>query len=284
MAAHRPTQWQCGERVIDLSTPKIMGILNVTPDSFADGGRYSDVAAALDHVAVMKSQGADIVDIGGESTRPDAEPISLQQELDRVMPVLEKVLAELDVVVSVDTQKTEVMQAAIAAGAHIINDVNALQASGAVECVANSKAGVCLMHRQGCAKTMQLDPQYQQDGVVADVQGFLQQMMTICKAAGIDKSRIALDPGFGFGKTLQHNLQLLRELSTFQALGCPLLVGLSRKSMFERIGGWPVKDRLPGSLAAAMMALERGAYILRVHDVAETHQAVSVFNAVYAAQ
>jgi len=263
----------CAHRTLDLSSPAVMGILNVTPNSFSDGGRFADLDAALGQARRMVADGAAIIDVGGESTRPGAAPVGLQEELDRVIPVIEAITRELDVLVSIDTMKPEVMHAAVAAGAGLINDVLALQAPGALEAAAATGAAVCLMHMQGTPRTMQQDPHY--DDVVREVGDFLQARATACREAGIPADRIALDPGFGFGKTLEHNLQLLRGLG---GLGgqYPLLVGLSRKSMLSKLTGRPVEQRLAGSIALAALAVAAGARIVRCHDVAETVDAVRV--------
>jgi len=264
---------QCADRVLDLSRPAVMGVLNVTPNSFSDGGRYSDLAAALSRAREMVAAGASIIDIGGESTRPGAEPVPLQQELDRVLPAIEALRRDCDVLLSIDTMKPEVMRAAIGAGAGMVNDVLALQGPGAMEAVAASNAAVCLMHIQGTPQTMQRDPHY--GDVVREVGDFLLQRAAACRAAGIGAGRIALDPGFGFGKTLEHNLQLLRGLRQLPR-EYPLLVGLSRKSMLAKLLGRPVEQRLAGSLALATLAVANGARIVRCHDVAETLDAVKV--------
>jgi dihydropteroate synthase len=251
-----------------------MGVLNVTADSFSDGGRFQALDAALAHGRALFAAGAGIIDVGGESTRPGADPVSLQQELDRVLPVIERLSGELDVVVSIDTMKPDVMRAAVAAGAGLVNDVNALQAEGALAAVAATRAAVCLMHMQGTPRTMQAAPHY--EDVVNEVHAFLRQRAAACVAAGIAAARIALDPGFGFGKTLQHNLTLLAGLPQLAAGEYPLLVGLSRKSMLQKLLGRPVEQRLAGSLALATIAALHGARIIRCHDVAETCDAVAV--------
>lgn len=260
--------------------PLVMGIVNVTPDSFSDGGQHFSAEAALAHAWQLIAEGADILDIGGESTRPNAEPVSEQQELDRVMPILEG-LRGAPVPLSIDTWKTGVMRAAIGAGAEIVNDVNALQDEGALEVVAHSQARVCLMHKQGAPQTMQLRPHYH--SVLDEVSDFLRQRLAAAEAAGIPRSRLMIDPGFGFGKTLEHNLTLLRELPHFATLGVPLLVGLSRKSMLGALTGQDTQHRLPASLAAAVIAAQRGAHIIRVHDVRETVDALKVWVAVESA-
>jgi dihydropteroate synthase len=264
----------CAGRALDLSSPVIMGVLNVTSDSFSDGGRYTGLDVALTHARSMVAAGAYIIDVGGESTRPGAEPVALQQELDRVLPVIEALRGEVDAVLSIDTMKPAVMRAAIAAGAGIVNDVNALQTPDAIAAVAESKAAVCLMHMQGVPQTMQLAPQY--EDVVAQVGAFLLGRARDCVAAGIGAERIVLDPGFGFGKTLEQNLALLAGLPQLCALGYPLLAGMSRKSMLGKLTGRPVGERLAGSLALATIAALRGARIIRCHDVAETMDAVAV--------
>jgi dihydropteroate synthase len=264
---------QCADRVLDLSRPVVMGVLNITPNSFSDGGRHATVHGALDHAREMAAAGAQIIDVGGESTRPGADPVPLQQELDRVLPVIESLRRELDVLISIDTMKPVVMSAAVAAGAGMVNDVLALQAPGAVEAVAATRAAVCLMHMQGTPQTMQRDPHY--DDVVREVGEFLGARAEVCRAADIGAGRIAFDPGFGFGKTLQHNLQLLRRLDELTGQ-YPLLVGLSRKSMLGKLLGRPVEQRLAGSLALATLAVAGGARIVRCHDVAETVDAVRV--------
>jgi len=256
-----------------------MGIVNVTPDSFSDGGRFFDAALALDHARRMASDGADLIDIGGESTRPGAAPIVLEEELARVIPLAET-LARDGIAVSVDTRKPEVMRAAIAAGAAMINDVCALTVEGALDACAASEVGVCLMHMCGEPRTMQQAPSY--GDVVAEVRDFLLARAQACIAAGIAPSRIVLDPGFGFGKTLAHNLALLRALPDLAAAGYPVLAGLSRKASLGQITGRGVGERLPASLAAALAAVARGAAIVRVHDVRATVDALKVWLAVEA--
>ena len=263
---------------LDLSVPRIMGILNVTPDSFSDGGRYDRLDAALYHAERMVINGADILDVGGESTRPGAQPVSEAEELDRVIPVIEALSARFDRLVSIDTSKPAVMREAVAAGAGMINDVNALRAEGAVTVAAEAGVPVCLMHMQGEPRTMQRSPHY--DDVVAEVRDFLLERARICEAAGVSRQAIVLDPGFGFGKTLEHNLELLQQLPVLCASGYPVLAGISRKSMIGALTGREVDDRLAGSLAMALLALEGGARILRVHDVAETRDVLRVWTAV----
>ncbi len=264
----------CAGRVLDLTRPAVMGVLNVTDNSFSDGGRYHSLEAALAHGAAMVEAGASIVDIGGESTRPGAQPVPLQQELDRVLPVIEALATRIDALISIDTMKPEVMSAAIEAGAGMVNDVYALQAPGALQAVASTSAAICLMHMQGTPRTMQQEPRY--DDVVAEVNGFLQQRAGACISAGIDADRIALDPGFGFGKTMEHNLQLLAGLPRITAGPYPVLIGLSRKSMLAKLTGRAVGERLAGSLALHSIGTLHGARIIRAHDVAETKDAVAV--------
>jgi dihydropteroate synthase len=271
----------CGTRVLDLSQPAVMGVLNITDNSFSDGGRYQSLEAALAHGAAMVEQGAHIIDVGGESTRPGAAPVSLQQELARVLPVIEALSARVDAVISVDTMKPEVMTAAVAAGAGMVNDVRALQAPGALEAVAATRAAVCLMHMQGMPRTMQTEPRY--NDVVVEVDQFLHQRAQACLAAGIGADRIVLDPGFGFGKTAEHNLQLLAGMARICAGAFPVLIGLSRKSMLGKITGRPVDQRLAGSLALHSIGTLHGARIIRAHDVKETVDAVAVAWAVRSA-
>jgi dihydropteroate synthase len=259
-----------------------MGILNLTPDSFSDGGRFLGRDAALRHAMEMAAAGAGIIDIGGESTRPGAQPVSVEQELERVVPVIEALADEIPVPLSVDTLKPSVMWEAVAAGAGLINDVMALQAPGAIETVAELKVPVCLMHMQGEPRTMQRQPHY--DVVVAEVRDFLAGRVTACEAGGIRRDRILLDPGFGFGKTLGHNLSLLKHLADLESLGLPLLVGISRKTMIgSLLDEAPVDQRVTGSVAAAVVAVMRGAAIIRAHDVKETVEAIKVASAVLSA-
>ncbi len=254
-----------------------MGIVNVTPDSFSDGGRYVSTENALQHALQLIEQGADLLDIGGESTRPGSNQVTAEEELRRIMPLVEA-LVERNVSVSVDTSKPEVMRAAIDAGAAMINDVNALKAEGALEAVAAGGVAACLMHMQGEPRNMQAQPHY--DDVVAEVKDFLRQRLNAAIAAGIPRERLVLDPGFGFGKMLEHNIELLRHLDQFLDLDAPLLVGLSRKSMLGKITGNEVSDRVYASVAAALLAVAKGASILRVHDVKATRDALAVYNAV----
>ena len=269
----------CAGMQLDLSRPKVMGILNVTPDSFSDGGDFISPDSAILHAEQMLLEGADIIDIGGESTRPGAVAVSEQEELDRVVPVIEAIKQRLSVVVSIDTNKPVVMQEAVKAGAGLINDVMALHAPGAIEMASKLNVPVCLMHMQGEPRTMQQNPKY--GDVVSDIMAFFQQRIDECVAGGILKERLLLDPGFGFGKTLEHNLILLKRLGEFLHFDRPLLIGISRKSMIGAIlHDAPVDDRLYGSLAAAVLAAERGAAILRVHDVRATVDALRVVDAV----
>jgi dihydropteroate synthase len=254
-----------------------MGIVNVTPDSFSDGGRHLLRDAAIAHAHQLISEGADILDIGGESTRPGAQAVSVQEELDRVLPVIEG-LRGVAVPLSIDTFKAEVMQAALIAGASMVNDINALQQPQALQVVAASDAAVCLMHKQGKPQTMQLEPNYQD--VLQEVLDFLRNRVVVVESAGVARERILIDPGFGFGKTLVHNLTLLRQLARFSELGVPLLAGLSRKSMLGMITGQEVNKRVPASVAAALIAVQRGAHIVRVHDVEATRDALKVWQAV----
>lgn len=264
--------------LLRLSRPLVMGILNITPDSFSDGGDFFSTEQAVDRARRMVEEGADLIDLGGESTRPGAAPVSAQEELDRVIPVIERINGELSVPVSVDTSKPEVMRAAVAAGAVLVNDVQALRTPGALDAVSSLGVPVCLMHMRGQPRTMQQAPHY--EDVVAEVKAFLRERVAAATAAGIARKNILVDPGFGFGKTLQHNLQLLKRLEEFADMDLPLLVGISRKSMIGVIlDGAPVDQRLYGSLAAGVMALDRGAAILRVHDVSATVDAIRVFTA-----
>jgi len=268
----------CGRFRLPLDQPLIMGIINVTPDSFSDGGMSASPRLAVDLAERLIADGAHILDVGGESTRPGAQPVGLQEELDRVLPVLEG-LKGCPVPVSVDTYKPEVMRAAIAAGASMVNDVNALRAPGALEAVAASDAGTCLMHMQGNPQTMQDDPRY--GDVVAEVRDFLAGRVRAAERAGVGRERIVADPGFGFGKKTEHNLALLRHLDALQELGVPLLVGLSRKSVLGGITRRDVaEERVHASVAAAMLAVAKGAAILRVHDVRATRDALAVWEAV----
>jgi dihydropteroate synthase len=271
--------WRCRDRTIELTRPVVMGILNVTPDSFSDGGRHATLAAALERGAALVAAGAAIIDVGGESTRPGADPVPEQEELARVVPVIAALTQRFDVAISVDTSKPAVMDAALAAGAVIINDVNALRADGACAVAARTAAGVCLMHRQGDPRTMQLAPSYRD--VVAEVAAFLSSRRELCLAAGIGADAIVFDPGIGFGKTVAHNLTLLRELPALVRLGSPVLVGVSRKSFMSRVlGGREVDDRLYGGLGIAALSAALGARIVRTHDVAATLDALRMVTAV----
>ena len=268
---------------LDLNTPQIMGILNVTPDSFSDGGALYrngrlDVAIALDKARVMVAQGASIIDVGGESTRPQAQFVAVEEELSRVVPVVEAIARDLDVAISVDTSTPEVMSAVASVGAHLLNDVRALQQPGAISAAVSSGLPVCIMHMRGQPKTMQNNPQY--SNVVAEVVDFFQTRLAVLQAAGIDRDKILLDPGFGFGKTAEHNLQLLNQLPELKQWGCPVLVGISRKSLFQHVLGRPVSDRLAGSLAGALLAVQKGASVIRVHDVAATRDVLKFLNSV----
>ncbi len=270
---------RCGRFEIDLTRPRIMGIVNLTDDSVSGDGLGADTARAIAHGRRLVEEGADMLDIGGESSRPGAEPVSLEQELARVIPVLEG-LRDCGVPLSVDTLKPAVMQAALDAGADMINDIAALQNPGALEAVAQSRCALCLMHMQGEPRTMQQAPHY--TDVLGEVRDFLAQRVTVARAAGIDKNRILIDPGFGFGKTLEHNLTLLRGLAQLvvdELKGYPLLVGLSRKSMLGQLTGRPPEARLPASLAAALLAVKNGAAIVRVHDVAATRDVLTLLQA-----
>ena len=272
-----PSALHCGRFTFSLSRPLIMGIVNVTPDSFSDGGRFFDAQQAIAHGLRLIEEGADVLDIGGESTRPGAARVTEQEELERVLPVLEG-LANAGVALSIDTQSPAVMRAALAAGADMVNDVNALQQPGALAVLAGSKAAVCLMHKQGDPQNMQQLPLYHD--VVAEVREFLQMRLQAALAAGIARERLIVDPGFGFGKNLEHNVALLRQLSALQGLGVPLLVGLSRKSMLGKIAHLEVHERLHASIAAAVLAVLSGAKIVRVHDVKATRDALTIVNAV----
>ncbi|HHJ36565.1 MAG TPA: dihydropteroate synthase [Gammaproteobacteria bacterium] len=258
-----------------------MGILNVTPDSFSDGGQFNHLDDALKHALQMQQQGADIIDIGGESTRPGARPVSLDAELERVVPVIEKIREYSSIAISIDTSKPQVMQSAIEAGADMVNDVNALHAEGAIDVCAKHQIPVCLMHKQGDTQTMQVNPLY--DDIVSEIRQYLVARTAECIAAGIDSKNIMLDPGFGFGKTLENNLSLLKAMQQFCNLGHPILVGMSRKSMFGALLDRAVEDRLVASTSAVIIAYQRGARFFRVHDVAETCDALKLCAAVEAA-
>lgn len=276
-----PNRLPCGSRFLDLSRPHVMGILNVTPDSFSDGGRFSQIDLALKHAAAMVAAGATLIDVGGESTRPGARAVSPVEELERVAPVVEAISRELDVIVSVDTSTPAVIRESARLGVGLINDVRSLQRDGALEAVAATNLPVCLMHMRGEPGNMQDNPVY--DDIVVEVAGFLRERMAACAAAGIGAERVILDPGFGFAKTHEHNLSLFKHMPQLHALGRPLLVGVSRKSMIGRALGREVGERLNGSLALAALAVAKGAHILRVHDVAETVDVVRMIAAVEAA-
>jgi len=268
----------CGGRELRLDRPRIAGIINITPDSFSGDGLAS-TEAAIAHGLKLADDGADLLDVGGESTRPGAEPVSAQDEIARVVPVIEALARRVTLPISIDTSKSEVMRAAVAAGAGMINDVCALRLDGALDAAAALKVPVCLMHMQGEPRTMQDAPHY--DDVVSDVRRFLAERIFACEMSGIEKKRIVADPGFGFGKTLEHNLALLRALDEFSALGVPLLVGLSRKGMIGTLTGRDRHaDRVAGSAAAALIAVQKGAAIVRVHDVAATRDALAVWEGV----
>lgn len=269
----------CAGRNLVLDRTRIMGILNLTPDSFSDGGRWLRTTDAVEHAMAMQEAGADIIDVGGESTRPGAQAVSLQQELDRVIPIIESIVPKLSVPVSIDTSKPEVMRAAVAAGAGMINDVFALRQDGAVQTAAELAVPVCLMHMLGNPRVMQHSPEY--DDVVGEVAGFLKERAAMCESNGISRENIVLDPGFGFGKTLQQNITLFHALPEFAASGYPLLVGVSRKAMLGQLTGREVTDRVAGSVTAAVLAAQMGAAIVRVHDVAETHDALKVATALW---
>lgn len=264
----------CGGKTLDLSHPQVMGVLNITPDSFSDGGDFFAPERAVERALQMQAEGAAVIDVGGESTRPGAEPVPVDEEIARVVPVIEALRSRLSVPISIDTRKPEVMRAAVGAGAGLINDVAALREPGALQAARECGVAVCLMHMQGEPRTMQDDPVY--EDVVAGVKAFLQRRARACEEAGIAREHILLDPGFGFGKTVQHNLQLLARLDEIVALGYPVLVGLSRKSMIGKLLGLETGERLAASIALAMLAVERGARLVRAHDVKETWQALQM--------
>jgi len=267
---------RCGALSLTLDRPRVMGILNVTADSFSDGGRYLAQARAIERGLALAAEGADLVDVGGESTRPGAVPVPVDVELERVIAVV-RALAREAVAVSVDTMKPEVMRQAIAAGCAMVNDVNAFRAEGALEAVASAGVGLCAMHMRGTPATMQADPAY--DDVVAEVGAYLRERAGALEAAGVGRDRIAIDPGFGFGKNFAHNAALLAGLGALAATGYPVVAGLSRKRMIGEITGRPVDDRVAGSVAAALLAVQNGARIVRVHDVKETVDALKVLQA-----
>ncbi|WP_404472843.1 dihydropteroate synthase [Vreelandella venusta] len=274
-AADSAFHLRCGRHLLDLSFPRVMGILNVTPDSFSDGGQHVALDDALRHAERMLAEGAVMIDVGGESTRPGAPFVSEQEELDRVSPVIEALVRELDALVSVDTSSPTVMREASALGAGMINDVRALEREGALAAAVSSGLPVCLMHRQGEPQDMQLSPHYEQP-VERVVAAYLAERVAVCEAAGLRRNRLLVDPGFGFGKTVEHNLRLLKYMEALQSLELPLLVGMSRKSMIGKVLGRPVEERLAGGLALTAMAVERGANIIRVHDVGPTVDAVNM--------
>lgn len=271
----------CGKFTLPLDRPLIMGVVNVTPDSFSDGGSFPSARDAIEHARKLIEQGADLLDIGGESTRPGARAVDTEEELRRVLPVLEG-LRDCGVPLSVDTQKPEIMRASIQAGVDMINDVNALRAEGALQAVADSSVAVCLMHMQGEPQSMQQNPIYHD--VVAEVRAFLVERVAAAERMGIRHNRIVIDPGFGFGKTLEQNLVLLKRLQSFLDLGVTVLAGLSRKSMLGALTGLPVGERMVPSVAAAVISAMKGARILRVHDVKETRQALQIVSAVEGAR
>jgi dihydropteroate synthase len=271
---------QFRNKFLDLSTTKVMGILNVTPDSFSDGGAFDMLENGLVQAALMLFEGADIIDIGGESTRPGAQAVSVQQELDRVIPVIESISQRFDTIISIDTSKAQVMTEAVNAGASMINDVRALRENGALDAAVAAKVPVCLMHMQGQPGMMQQAPCY--DDVIKDVMLFLQQRISVCCEAGLAESQIIVDPGFGFGKSLEHNYQILARLEKFHQLKVPVLAGMSRKSMIGNLLQRKIDERLAGNIAAATVAVQKGAQIIRVHDVKETVDAVKIVEIVNA--
>ncbi len=264
------------DKILDLTTPQVMGILNTTPDSFSDGGKYSVIENAIAHAEEMIRDGATIIDIGGESTRPGAPEVSVRDELERVVPVVTELRKRSDVWISIDTSKPEVMEASIAAGADLINDIRALQEPGAIAVVAKANVPVCIMHMKGKPRTMQQAPEY--ENFLLDVHKFLQERMDACIDGGIKRENIILDPGFGFGKTLEHNYNLLAKLDSFQKYDLPILTGLSRKTMLHKLLGKQPIDCLTPSVVGAVLCAEKGAHILRVHDVKETAEAVAMLN------
>lgn len=259
---------------LSLDRPHVMGILNVTPDSFSDGGNFNQLERAMTHARQMVADGATLIDIGGESTRPGAPDVSEQEELDRVIPIVERLVRECNVMISLDTSKAAVMREGCKAGAHLINDVRALQEPGALLAAAEADVLVCLMHMQGQPRTMQVEPHY--DDLLEEVKAFFDERIAVCEAAGIGREKLLLDPGYGFGKTLAHNYQLLAEQRGLLEYGLPLLVGMSRKSMIGNLLARPVDERLAGSLACALIGMQQGARIIRVHDVRETMDALRV--------
>lgn len=276
---HSEPVLDCGGRALDFSRTIIMGILNITPDSFSDGGIFLSRDKAVSHALTMVEEGADLIDVGGESTRPGAQAVTLKEELDRVIPVIEALARAVSVPISIDTSKPEVMRAAVEAGAGFINDVRALREPGAVETAASLQVPVCLMHMQGEPRSMQHAPSY--SDVAIEVRDFLQERIDSCIAAGISHQNIIIDPGFGFGKTVEHNINLLRRLDVLEVIGVPILAGLSRKSLIGALLGLPVEQRLHASVALALIAVQNGAAILRVHDVRATRDAIRILEAVY---
>ena len=282
MSAQESRPFSFASRTLDLNIPQVMGILNVTPDSFSDGGQHHGLDQALRHAERMLQEGATLIDIGGESTRPGADPVTEQEELERVVPVVEAINARFDAVISVDTSTPAVITEAAKVGAGLINDVRALQREGAVEAAAKTGLPVCLMHMQGQPKDMQEQPSYQD--LLTELKQFFVQRVKVCEQAGISADKIILDPGYGFGKTVEHNFSLIKHLPDILAMGYPILTGTSRKSMLGAITGREVADRLPGSIVSAALCAERGAGIIRVHDVAETVDALKVLAAVLEAK
>ena len=270
-------------QIMDLSFPQVMGIVNMTPDSFSDGGNYNNLDDAMRRVDSMIQAGASFIDVGGESTRPGAAEVSVEEELDRVIPLVEKITRYFDVWISVDTSKPQVITESAKAGAHLINDIRALTEPGAIEAAAKTQLPVCIMHMQGDPKTMQNAPHYQQD-IYQEVDQFFTQHINRCINAGIERQKIILDPGFGFGKTLQHNYRLLAKLKNFHHFGLPLLVGMSRKSMIGQVLNVPPQERMIGSISCAVIAAMQGAQIIRVHDVKETFDALRIVQATLAEQ
>ncbi|KOR31948.1 dihydropteroate synthase [Achromatium sp. WMS3] len=264
----------CAGKPLDLTQPQVMGILNITPDSFSDGGHFMNIEMAITHAQRMVAEGAAIIDIGGESTRPGAKAVAVSEELTRVIPVIQALATKLNIPISIDTSKPEVMEAAVAAGAGFINDTMALQQPGALEVATKTKVPISLMHMQGEPRTMQVNPNYQD--IVAEVTAFFEARIEACEAVGIPHNRILIDPGFGFGKTLEHNITLFQNLDKLQRLEQPILIGISRKSMFGSLLNRPITERLPGSIAATVLALQAGVKLLRVHDVAATVDALRV--------
>ena len=263
---------------LDLSTPQVMGILNVTPDSFSDGGKFNRIDYALNHVESMLQAGTSIIDIGGESTRPGAKEVALNEELDRVVPIIEAIRQRFDCWISIDTSKAQVMKEAVNAGAELINDVRALQEPNALEVAAKANVPICLMHMQGQPRTMQHQPNY--NNLIQDVSDFLNERISVCENVGISRQQLILDPGFGFGKTLEHNYQMLAKFEQFHQFGLPVLAGMSRKSMIFNLLGKPPAECLAGSLACATIAAMKGAHIIRVHDARETAEIVKIYNMV----